>query len=61
MASFTSEINQRFYELLNKWPDEGVFAPGFPDSSVLVNEQAMALLNMKSRTKTAVETLEPLG
>ncbi|MGD9975610.1 MAG: DUF1566 domain-containing protein [Desulfatirhabdiaceae bacterium] len=61
MASFTSEVNQRFYELLNKWPDEGVFASGFPDSSVLLNEQAPALLNMQPKTITSFETLVPLG
>jgi hypothetical protein len=31
----------------------GLFASGFPDSSVLLNEQAPALLNMQPKTITS--------
>jgi len=61
MASFTSEINSRFYELLNKWSNESVFSSGFPASASVVNQKAMTVYDPLRKTMEIPENQEPLG
>jgi PKD repeat protein/pimeloyl-ACP methyl ester carboxylesterase len=61
MASFTSEINSRFYELLNKWSNESVFSSGFPASASVVNQKAMTVYDPLRKTMEVPENQEPLG
>ena len=60
-ASFDSDVNQSFFNLLNKGVNDNAFATGFPASSALLNSQQLLSLKAATKSLSSSENQTPLG
>jgi hypothetical protein len=60
-ASFDSDVNQCFFDLLNKDVNDNAFATGFPASYTLLDSQQRLSLITASKRLSSFENQTPLG